>query len=68
MTVKDYANESGFTVQEILEKCRELDIKVNNADDYLDDDGIIMLDNCMSLISTDTEMDYNDLDELDEAV
>ena len=68
MTVKDYANESGFTVQEILEKCRELDIKVNKADDYLDDDGIIMLDNCMSLISTDTEMDYNDLDELDEAV
>ena len=68
MTVKDYANESGFTVQEILEKCRELDIKVNNGDDYLDDDGIIMLDNCMSLISTDTEMDYNDLDELDEAV
>ena len=68
MTVKDYANESGFTVQEVLEKCRELDIKCNNAADYLDDDGIIMLDNCMHLISTETEMDYEAIDELDEAV
>ena len=68
MSVKDYANESGFTVQEVLEKCRELDIKCNNADDYLDDDGIIMLDNCMHLISTETEMDYEAIDELDEAV
>ncbi len=68
MTVKDYANESGFTVQEVLEKCRELDIKCNNAEDYLDDDGIIMLDNCMHLISTETEMDYEAIDELDEAV
>ena len=68
MTVKDYANESGFTVQEVLEKCKELDIRVSNADDYLDDDGIIMLDNCMNLISTETEMDYEEADELDEAV
>jgi len=68
MTVKDYANESGFSVQEILEKCKELDIKVSNADDYLDDDGIIMLDNTMTLISTETEMDFNDQDELDEVV
>jgi len=68
MTVKDYANESGFTVQEVLEKCRELDIRVSNAEDYLDDDGIIMLDNTMNLISTETEMDYEEVDELDEAV
>jgi len=68
VTVKDYANESGFSVQEILEKCKELDIKVNNANDYLDDDGIIMLDNTMTLISTETEMDFNDQDELDEVV
>ena len=68
MTVKEYATESGYTVQEIIDKCKELDIKVTNADDYLDDDGIIMLDNTMNLISTETEMDYNDVDELDEAV
>ena len=68
MTVKDYANESGFSVQEVLEKCKELDIKCSNADDYLDDDGIIMLDNTMHLISTETEMDYDAIDELDEAV
>ena len=68
MTVKEYAEESGFTVQEVLEKCKELDIKVSNGSDYLDDDGIIMLDNTMHLISTETEMDYNDADELDEAV
>ena len=68
MTVKDYANESGFTVQEVLEKCKELDIKVSSANDYLDDDGIIMLDNTMHLISTETEMDYDAINELDEAV
>ena len=68
MTVKDYAIDSGFTVQEVLEKCKELDIKCSNADDYLDDDGIIMLDNTMHLISTETEMDYEEIDELDEAV
>jgi len=68
MTVKDYANESGFSVQEVLDKCKELDIKCSNADDYLDDDGIIMLDNTMHLISTETEMDYDAIDELDEAV
>ena len=68
MTVKDYAIESGFTVQEVLEKCKELDIKCSNANDFLDDDGIIMLDNTMHLISTETEMDYEDIEELDEAV
>ena len=68
MTVKDYATESGFSVQEVLEKCKELGIKVSNKDDYLDDDGIIMLDNSMNLISTETEMDFNDVDELDEVV
>lgn len=68
MTVKDYANESGFSIQEVLEQCKELDIKVNSGNDYLNEDGIIMLDNTMNLISTETEMDYNDADELDEAV
>ena len=68
MTVKDYAEESGFSVQEVLDKCKELDIKVSSGSDYLDDDGIIMLDNTMHLISTETEMDYSDADELDEAV
>ena len=68
MTVKDYANESGFSIQEVLEKCKELDIKVSSGNDYLDEDGIIMLDNTMNLISTETELDYNDADELDEAV
>ena len=52
MTVKDYANEAGFSIQEVLEKCKELDIKVNSGNDYLDEDGIIMLDNTMNLIST----------------
>jgi len=68
MTVKDYALESGFTVQEVLDKCKELNIKCSNATDFLDDDGIIMLDNTMHLISTETEMDYEEIDELDEAV
>ena len=68
MTVKEYANELGLSVQEILIKCRDLDIKVTGADDMLDEDSVIMLDNAINVISTDSEIDYNEADVLDEAV
>ena len=58
MTVKEYANELGLSVQEILIKCRDLDIKVTGADDMLDEDSVIMLDNAINVISTDSEIDY----------
>jgi len=68
MSVKEYATEMNYTVGEVLKKCKELGIKVSNATDELDDDAIIMLDNTMNLISTDTEIDATDDDTLDEAV
>src|SRR5574344_364345 len=68
MSIKDYANDMNFTVQEVINKCKELGIKVTDANMTLDDDAIIMLDNTMNLISTDDEMTTEDDDTLDDAV
>jgi len=68
MSVKEYAGEMNFTVQEVLEQCKELGIKVSKGEDTLDDDAIIMLDNSMNLISADDEIDLDERDTLDEAV
>ena len=68
MSVKEYATDTGYSVAEILKKCQELGIKVSTGDDELSEDDIIILDNTMSLISTDTETSYEDQDELDESV
>ena len=40
----------------------------NSADYILDDDAIIMLDNSMNLISTDSEASFEDIDALDNAI
>ena len=55
MTVQDYAESMNYTVQDVLNKCKELGIKVNQKDDLLDDDAIVMLDNTM--FSLDEEDD-----------
>ncbi len=69
MTVKDYALESGFSVQEVLETCKELGIKCSEASDYLDDDAIVTLDIYLEASeSSDREGDFLERDELDEAV
>ena len=44
MSVSEYAIDINKTVEEILKKCRELSIAVNNEEDMLDDEAIIMLD------------------------
>ena len=59
MTVKEYANDLGLSVAEVLKKCNELGIKAKNADDHLEDDDIIILDNTLNLISTDDEITYD---------
>ena len=56
------------TVQEILNKCRELGIKASDKDSFLEDDDIIVLDNAINIISTNTESTFEDNDALDEAV
>ena len=68
MTIKEYASEMGFTVQEVLNKCRDLGYKATDGNFNLDDDAIIMLDNSMNLISTDSDASFEEIDALDDAV
>ncbi len=68
MTVKEYANDTGHSIAEILKKCNELGIRVKSGDDDLSEDDIIILDNTINLISTDVETDYEDEDAMDEVV
>ena len=61
MSVSEYAIDINKTVEEILKKCHELSISVNEEDDLLDDEAIIMLDSAFA--------DSNDIEEeLDEIV
>ena len=62
MTIKEYASEMGFTVQEVLNKCRDLGYKATDGNFNLDDDAIIMLDNSMNLISTDSDASFEEID------
>ena len=68
MSVQEYAEEMNFTVQDVLNKCKELGIKVNSKDEYLDDEAIIMLDNCMNLINNDAELSFEETDAIDDVV
>ena len=52
MSIKEYADSMNCTVQEILNKCRELGIKASDKDSFLEDDDIIVLDNAINIIST----------------
>ena len=67
MSVKDYAKDLNLSVAEVLKKCMELGIKVKSGEDILIDDDIIMLDNTLNLISTESEITYDE-DELVENV
>ena len=68
MSIKEYADSMNCTVQEILNKCRELGIKASDKDSFLEYDDIIVLDNAINIISTNTESTFEDNDALDEAV
>ncbi len=68
MSVQDYAEEMNFTVQDVLNKCKELGIKVSSKDDELDDEAIIMLDNTMNVISADAELTSEETDAIDDVV
>ena len=68
MSVKDYANDTGHSIAEILKKCGELGIEVKSGEDELSEDDIIILDNTINLISTEAETDYEEEDVIDEAV
>lgn len=68
MSVQDYAEDMNFTVQDVLNKCKELGIKITSKDDMLDDEAIIMLDNCMNLINSDVELNFEEVDAIDDVV
>ncbi|MCX4248519.1 MAG: translation initiation factor IF-2 [Bacilli bacterium] len=68
MTVQDYAEDMNFTVQDVLNKCEELGIKVKSKSDILDDDAIVMLDNTMNVISANEELNFEETDAIDNVV
>ncbi len=68
MSVSEYAASVDLTVAEVLKKAGELGIEVKNANDELSDDDVIILDNAISLISTDTETTIEDTEDIDEIV
>ena len=68
MSIQEYAKETGYTVQEVLNQCKELGIKKTQATDMLDDEDIIVLDNSMNLISTETDTTHEDEEVLDTVV
>ena len=51
MSIEDYALELGVDVSLVISKVRELGFKYNNANDILDDEAIIMLDNVLGDLS-----------------
>lgn len=59
MSVLEYAQDVGKTVDEILNYCKKLGINVSLEDDYLDEDAITELDNTISL-EDDSELEYED--------
>lgn len=67
MTVKEYANDVGLSVAEILKKCNDLGIEVKSGEDFLNDDDVISLDNAINLIGVE-EDSYEEEDTIDEVV
>lgn len=58
MSVSEYALDVNKTVTEILRKCEELDIHVNDAEDMLSEDDIVILDNA----------DFEEMDDIVEEI
>lgn len=54
MSVLEYAEDVNRPVEDILAKCKELDIKVDSEEDLLDEDAIVILDNNLE---TDEEIE-----------
>jgi len=63
MTVQDYAESMNYTVQDVLNKCKELGVNVSGKDDFLDDDTIVMLDNTMFNLDDENDLQIETEDE-----
>ena len=65
MTVLEYANDVGRSIDEIFRICQKMNIKVRKEDDMLSDDDIIILDNELENTET-TEEEIVALENFDE--
>jgi translation initiation factor IF-2 len=61
MSVLEYAQDINKTVEEILNKCKELGIDKSTEEDMLDQDDIIMLDNAFDVLGESEEIDEEEL-------
>lgn len=70
MSVYEYASDMNKSVNEILDLCKKLDIKVNCSDDELSDDDIILLDNEIENNEADnlsnSELEEDNFEELED--
>ncbi len=57
MTVKEYAQDIGKSVAEVLRKCRELGITVDDEDTLLEEEAIIELDNVVGEMIDDEQVE-----------
>ncbi len=64
MSVFEYAMDVERTVEEILKKCKELQIDATNEEDMLDEDAITELDNVLA--QEPNEEDYDEIDEIED--
>jgi len=53
MSVKEYAQDINKTIEEVLAKCKELNIDVNSTEDILEEDHVIDLDNAFNNMFTE---------------
>lgn len=70
MSVLEYSEDVGKSLDEILKLCSSLNIKATSEDDMLSEEDIILLDNELENNSSDVdaEIDYDEEDELDEKI
>ncbi len=60
MSVEEYAQDVGKTINEILVLCKKLNIIVNDKDDELDEESIIELDNIISQDEDEMDLEYEE--------
>ena len=68
MNIREYAEDVGKEVSEIIELCKELDIKKSKEDDFLNDEEVTILDNEIDSRKENENPDYELDEELEEKV
>ena len=66
MSILEYANDVNKSVQEILDKCRELNISAENEEDMLDEDAITELDYFFTMDNDEETIEEDNYEEIDD--